>query len=162
MRIALVKPRCKNGAEQEIDMIKTILTAGWLLMASVLDIRSRRLPVWFLALGAAAALLAAVCRCLLIPAEWLEVIKGCIPGAVLLLTAVTTKKAGTADGIALICLGMCLDGGSCLLIFMLSLLLISVFSGILLALHRAGRNTTLPYLPFLFAAWLLAQALILK
>ncbi len=82
-------------------MTETILTECWLLAASILDIRSRRLPVW---------------------------------------------------------MGICAGGKVCLAVFMLSLLLISLFSGILLALRRVGRNTRLPYLPFLCAAWLLGQA----
>ncbi len=142
-------------------MVEMILTAGWLFAASILDIRSRRIPVWFLALGGAAAMLAAVCRCGLIPAEGMETAKGCAPGMVLLLVAVATKRAGSADGIALICLGMCLGGRGSLMIFMISLTLISVFSGILLALRRVGKDTALPYLPFLFAAWFLGRVLCL-
>lgn len=141
-------------------MAETILTECWLLAASILDIRSRRIPVWMLVLGGAFAALAALCRFGFTLAECVEMIKGCIPGAILLLMAAATGKAGTADGIALIFLGICTGGKICLAVFMLSLVLISLFSGVLLALGRVGRNTRLPYLPFLSAAWLLGQALI--
>lgn len=141
-------------------MAETILTECWLIAASILDIRSRRIPVWMLVLGGAAAVLTSVCRCGFTLAECMDMLKGCIPGAILLLTAAATGKAGTADGIVLIFLGICTGGKICMAVFMLSLLLISLFSGILLALRRAGRNTRLPYLPFLSAAWLLGQALI--
>lgn len=141
-------------------MAGTILTEGWLLAASVLDIRSRRIPVWMLALGGAFAVLAAVCGREFTLAKCMEMITGCIPGTVLLFMAAVTGKAGAADGIALVFLGICMGGKACLTIFMLSLLLISLFSGILLAMRRVGRNTRLPYLPFLSAAWLLAQAVI--
>lgn len=141
-------------------MAETILTECWLLAASILDIRSRRIPVWMLVLGGTAAVLTVVCRCEFTLTECMEMIKGCIPGVILLITAAVTGKAGTADGIVLIILGICTGGKICLAVFMLSLLLISLFSGILLALRRVGRNTRLPYLPFLSAAWLLVQALI--
>ena len=134
-------------------MAETVLTAFWLLTASIMDIRTRRLPAWMLALGGAAAVMAAVCRCGFTTAEYLEIIKGCIPGAFLLFM-------GMADGIALIFLGICLGGKTCLAVFMLSLLIISLFSGILLALRRVGPGTRLPYLPFLSAAWLLGQAVL--
>ena len=141
-------------------MTETILTECWLLIASIFDIRSRRIPVWMLVLGGSFAVLTAVCRCGFALAEYVEMIKGCVPGMILLLMAAATDKAGTADGLVLIFLGICMGGKSCLAVFMLSLVLISLFSAVLLMLRRAGRNTKLPYLPFLAAAWLLGQALI--
>ena len=75
------------------------------------------------------------------------------PGGLLLVTAYVTKKAGYGDGIVLLLLGMALGGDKSLLIFGLSLLLISVWSLILLVFHKAGRNTKIPYLPFLTAAF---------
>ena len=141
-------------------MAETILTGCWLLAASTLDIRSQRIPVWMLVLGGVLAGLTAVCRCGAMLAECVDMIKGCIPGVILLIMAAATGKAGMADGIVLIFLGICMGGKICLAVFMLSLLLISLFSGVLLVLRRAGRNTRLPYLPFLLAAWLLGQALI--
>ncbi len=140
-------------------MAEMILTGCWLLAASALDIRSRRIPVWMLVLGGAFAGLTVVCRCGFTLAECVEMVKGCVPGTILLFMAAATGKAGAADGIVLIFLGICTGGKICLAIFMLSLLLISIFSGILLVLRRVGRNTRLPYLPFLSAAWLLGQAL---
>lgn len=141
-------------------MTETILTECWLLAASILDIRSRRIPVWMLVLGGFLAGLTAVCRCGFTLAECVEMIKGCIPGLILLLMAAATGKAGTADGLVLIFLGICMGAKICLAVFVLSMVLISLFSGVLLALRRVGRNTRLPYLPFLSAAWLLGQALI--
>lgn len=141
-------------------MAETILTGCWLLAASAVDIRSRRIPVWMLALGGTAAVLAVVCRCGFTSAECMDMIKGCIPGAILLLMAAATGKAGTADGFVLIFLGISTGGKICLVVFMLSLLLISMFSVILLVFRRVGRSTRLPYLPFLSVAWLLGQALI--
>ena len=141
-------------------MAETILTGCWLLAASTLDIRSRRVPIWMLALGGCLAVWAAACVRGFTWADGAEMLKGCIPGVILLLMAAATGKAGVADGIVLIFLGICTGGTVCLAVFMLSLLFISLFSGILLALRRAGRDTRLPYLPFLFAAWLLTQTLI--
>lgn len=141
-------------------MAGTILMEGWLFAASILDIRSRRIPVWMLILGGIFVALKAVCKCEFTLAGGVETIKGCIPGVILLLMAAATGKAGTADGIVLIFLGICTGSKICLAVFMLSLVLISLFSGVLLAIRRVGRNTRLPYLPFLLAAWLLGQALI--
>lgn len=138
-------------------MIEKILTAGWLLTASVMDIRSRRIPVWLLVLGGLGAGAAVIYSGAAVSAEWPGLLMGCVPGLFTLLTAAVTGKAGTADGFALIFLGLCLKGRMCLAVFMTSLFLIAVFAGIMLTLRRIGRNTELPYLPFLFASWLLAS-----
>lgn len=139
-------------------MAETVMTAAWLLTASVFDIRKHRVPIWLLLLGGFAVLPAMIWRCGSRPEEYGEVLKGCIPGLVLLAMAGATRKAGMADGIALLYMGVFLEKG-CLLIFVISLLLISFYSGFLLVLRRAGRNTELPYLPFLSAAWLLERLL---
>lgn len=139
-------------------MAETMMTAGWLLAASVFDIRRRRVPIWLLLLGGLAVIPAAIWRCGSRPEEYWEVLKGCIPGIVLLAMAGATRKAGVADGIALLYMGVLLEKG-CLLIFVISLLLISFYSGFLLVLRRAERNTELPYLPFLSAAWILERLL---
>lgn len=141
-------------------MTGTILTGCWFLAASILDIRSRRIPVWMLTLGGIFSVIAAAHGFRFTVGECVEIIKGCIPGAFLLLMAAVTGKVGTADGIAVIFLGICAGSKVCLAVFALSLVLISLISGILLALRRVGRNTRLPYLPFLSVAWLLGQALI--
>ena len=153
----VLKDDCKTG---RFVVAETILTECWLFAASILDIRNRRIPVWMLVLGGSFTVLTVVSRSGLTLAECVEMVKGCVPGTILLVMAAVTGKAGTADGIILIFLGICMGSRICLTVFVLSLVLISVFSGVLLALRRAGRNTRLPYLPFLSAALLLGQALI--
>lgn len=134
------------------------MTAGWLLTASVMDIRSRRIPVWLLALGGLGAGAALIYGGADVSTEWPGLLMGCVPGLFILLTAAVTGKAGTADGFALIFMGLCLKGKMCLAVFMISLLLIAVFAGIMLTLRRIGRNTELPYLPFLFVSWMLVAS----
>lgn len=139
-------------------MVETILTAVWLLAASFLDIRCRRIPVRLLIFGGMAVAAAVIWRCGGRPAEYWESLKGCVPGVTLIGMSALTGKVGAADGIAMLFLGL-LVGESCLVIFVFSLLLISIYSGLLLVLRRAGRSTELPYLPFLTAAWLLEKIL---
>ena len=140
-------------------MGETILTAGWLLTASVLDFRRRRIPVWLLALGGAAVIPAVLFECAGLPEEWWAVCRGCIPGILLLGMALVTRKAGVADGVAMLYMGLLLKE-KCLAVFAFSLLLISLYSGILLVFRKAGRNTELPYLPFLTVAWVLERILL--
>ena len=62
--------------------------------------------------------------------------------------------AGYGDGVALLILGMISGAGKSLMIFGFSLFLAAVFSVVMLVLGKAGRNTAIPFLPFLAAAWL--------
>lgn len=131
----------------------TIFTAAWLSAVSIMDIRSRRVPVWLLLVGGIPTLLAGVYK----GGEGYYMLLGALPGILLLGTAFATKKAGYGDGIVLLFLGMGLGGGKSLLLFGVSLFLISVCSLVLLALKKAGRNTGIPFLPFLSAAWLMVS-----
>lgn len=127
----------------------------WLLVISIMDIRRRRVPVWMLALGGALTLFTLVYRYESGKMDCFELLNGMLPGIVIMLIAFFTQKAGCGDGVVLLCIGMAAGGGKSFLLFGASLFLISIFSIILLAMRKVGKNTRIPYLPFLAAAWLL-------
>lgn len=130
----------------------------WLCVVSILDIRSRRVPVWMLAAGGSAAVLSLVLQCGMDGRECIDVIKALLPGFLLLTVAFLTKKAGYGDGIAMLCVGAVLESGRSLLLFGVSLFLISIWSIGLIILRKAGRDEGIPYLPFLTGAWFLVMA----
>lgn len=137
-----------------------LLKAAVLLYLSVLsifDIKERAVPRLGLWIGGGAALAYRLYLCISgkQPPGWgLEsLIQAAVPGAVMLAAACATKKAGCADGAALLILGAVLPPGQCMLVFVFSLMFISLFSGGLLILRRGNRNTAVPYLPFLTAAY---------
>ncbi len=136
-------------------MWSMLFMTGWLLAAGIMDIRTRRVPVWMLVLGGALAMWAALSR----QSGYFEMLKGILPGGLLLLTALATKKAGYGDGIVLAWLGLALGGDRSLLLSGLGLFLTSLCAMVLLALRRVRRDTGLPFLPFLAAAWLLVAGL---
>lgn len=137
-------------------MWKEAMTAAWLLIMSVADIRSKRVPMWMLgigALGAAGVLLYEGVNGEL--NSW-QVCRGLIPGVILLAAAFATGKAGQADGVIVILLGVLMGYDGCIAAALSGLFLLSLFSGILLALRRVKRNTKIPFVPFLTAGWLVA------
>lgn len=77
---------------------------GWLVVSSVMDIRSRRLPIWMLALGGGLSVASVLCQ----ESGYVEILRGAMPGLMLLVIAFATKKAGYGDGIVLAFLGMVL------------------------------------------------------
>ncbi len=130
------------------------LTMAWLLGISIMDIRKCNVSVWMLIPGGLLAVTAIVCR----QGDAGDMLKGMLPGVFLLATAFATKKAGHGDGIVMMFLGILSGGGSSLLIFGISLSLAALVSLVLLVLRKAGKNTRIPFLPFLTAAWLITVA----
>lgn len=129
----------------------TFFTGVWLLSISIMDACSRRVPVWLLVSGGIPGLAAGICR----EGGGVSMILGALPGLLLLATAFATKKAGYGDGIVLLLLGIALGSRKSLLLFGVSLFLISICSLVLLAFRKAGRDTRIPFLPFLSVAWLM-------
>lgn len=140
-------------------MLKFILTALWLVALAGVDIRRKCVPVWLLAFGGVFVTFMSVYRAWSGQFWGKELVWSIVPGAVLLAVAVLTKKAGWADGVALLFLGILTGFRECIFGFTLSMLFISVVSLVLLALKRVRKNTTLPYLPFLCVGYLVQAAL---
>ena len=105
---------------------------GWLVVSSVMDIRSRRLPIWMLALGGGLSVASVLCQ----ESGYVEILRGVMPGLMLLVIAFATKKAGYGDGIVLAFLGMVLGREKGLLLFGLGLFLAAFCSLVLLALRK--------------------------
>ena len=86
-----------------------------------------------------------------------ELLAGLVPGAMLLLTSFCTKESiGYGDGMVLCVLGIFLGIRRSLAVFGMALVFAALSAIILLALKKAGRKTELPFLPCLFAGYLLS------
>ena len=127
----------------------------WLMTVSIMDIRSRKISIWLLLSGGILVLATCGNQFAAGSLALYDILGGMVPGLLLLAIAFVTKKAGYGDGMVLVLVGMVVGGGKSFVIFGVSLFLISVFSIILLLFRKVRRNSTIPYLPFLSAAWLL-------
>ena len=132
--------------------VEKIIWSVYLGKISLCDIRKRTIPVWLLFLG---SLLVITDICIM---GWetgmiIEMVIEMVPGMILLLLTKMTKAVGMADGIVLIQLGSICRKGQALLIFCLSLIYIFLYSMILYML-RQDRKRRIPYIPFLFMAYL--------
>ena len=140
-------------------MVKSVLVGAWLMAAGIYDLRYQKIPAWMLLLGGVGVLAQVFCGGGAFWREWQSILCGCLPGALILGISLTTGRVGTADGIVLLYLGF-LYGKNCLMIYVFSLLLVSIRAGIMLAGRRTGQKAalqTLPYLPFMAAAWFLER-----
>jgi leader peptidase (prepilin peptidase)/N-methyltransferase len=77
-----------------------------------------------------------------------------VPGVVFLLLAFLTREAvGYGDGLVLLPVCLLLEMKAIMVLVMLALLLCAIISLIIMILKKGGRQTRLPFMPFLLAAW---------
>lgn len=136
-------------------MWKELLTAAWLVPMSIMDTKSKRVPVWMLLIGAAAAAVVLLYEGINGRVNGWQECRALLPGVILLVVAYVTGKAGVADGVILMLLGVFMGYEGCVAASLGGLFLIALFSGVLLILHRVSRNTRIPFVPFLTMGWLI-------
>lgn len=134
-----------------------IIQLLWLLGLSGYDIRYKRVPVWLVLLGGVAAAGSGIFQWVCLEGSPADFFMGMIPGAVLLLLALGTQKAGWADGVVLMFLGSVLGFRQCILAVMFSFILISVVSAVLMILKKVDKGTAVAYVPFLTIGFVLCE-----
>ena len=116
---------------------------------SFCDIKTHKIPVC----GMAAVFIFSAVNILCFDTahfSWTGLCLSLIPGGVLImLSLITEGKIGVGDGILVTALGLGLGLERCMLVLTGALILNSVFCGVLLALKKAGRNTRIPFVPFI-------------
>ena len=77
-----------------------------------------------------------------------------MPGVFLLLSSyITGHKVGNGDGWVFILMGLLIGAPGAFMLLGLSLILCALASGILLILHKAQKNSKIPFVPFVMAAF---------
>ncbi len=135
-------------------MWKEVIILCVLIFWSIQDIKTGQLPLLSLVLALAAALLWKGFAMEVSARELLLLGLSLLPGVAMLLLALTSKAAGTGDGLALIVLGVILGLSKILLLLCVSLCLMSLVSLFLLVCKKVSKQTRIPYLPFLTAGYL--------
>lgn len=136
-------------------MLKVIILV-YMAVLSFFDIQENKIPIIALLIGAAATFAYTMFFLFctgFVPGDLAKILLGTVPGILLSVMAITTKKAGFADGIVLTLLGMLTDYRRGILVFCLSIVIMALFSTVLLIFHRLEKNSELPYLPFLTIAF---------
>lgn len=144
-------------------MWKIVFVLIYLMVLSIMDIREKQVPLYLLLVGLFLAMAIRTGEGIkedeirgemnLIRIGW-KTLLGLMPGVFFLGVAWVTGKAGKGDGLVLMILGVLTDYRICMVIFSVSLLLVSAFSVCMMALRRIHRKTCLPYIPFLTAAYI--------
>ena len=128
---------------------------GWLIILSIYDIREKMVPIWMLTLGCCAVGSFCAYRLCMEQGVWLSMFLGIIPGVFLLVIGWLSQKTGYADGVVLLLIGVLRGYRECVVVLCVSLLLMSLVCVMLLLLRRVERNTKMPYIPFILAAYII-------
>lgn len=129
---------------------------GFLCYLSVLDIQKKRLPAWLLAVGAGAAAGIVVYRLFWGIGPLMLSLGGAAVGIAFLgLSKVSDESFGYGDSILIVALGLYLGLWKLLCVLMGAFGLSAIFSMIMMKTQNFQRKTTLPFVPFLGAAYIL-------
>lgn len=115
------------------------------------DLRKHRISILLTAGIFLAAVIMRIWR-----GEYAALAAGILPGIILLgISWITKESLGYGDGLVQSVLGALLGWKKALEILMGALFLAAVFSAAALAVHRLGRKSELPFLPFVLGAYLI-------
>lgn len=134
-------------------LLSTLCCAGYLCCLAVLDIRSQRLPERLLAAGAVVALLQVFLGAS--PSIILSIAGAAVGLAFLGVSRMTGEALGYGDSIVILILGIALGLWNLLALLMLAFLMAAGCSAVLLTVFHFQRKTTLPFIPFLVASYVL-------
>ncbi len=137
-------------------IIVYVIFGIYIAVLSIEDILKKSIPVLLLAAGILfipAGLLTEGAECFS-PADN---ILGVIPGAVLLIISFVSRgQIGIGDGVLVAITGASLGLEAVVRILTAALILIMLFSGGMLVFGKFKRKSTLPFIPFIFAGYLLS------
>lgn len=137
-------------------MISCIGSAVLLMPCIFLDIKIRKLPVWYMAVLGAAGIIFSL---FWVKKSWLSIAGGISIGLLMILLAKASREAvGYGDGLLIASVGAWYGFTQTLSAVLLALLITGI-SGAALMIFRKKRNFRLPFAPFLGLGCLLTRLL---
>lgn len=127
--------------------IEQIIFLMYLGILAVLDIRSRKIPVWLLLFGGIGA---AVYQCFRRTIPWELGLSGAVIGGVFLLISKGTREEfGYGDSLLILVLGISIGVWNLVSVLVISFSLSAIISAGALAIGKFQRKTAVPFIPFL-------------
>lgn len=136
-------------AEKTLMLILGVL----LLICAIQDLFKKRVYVWVIGIG---AVLTIACLPFMEKLGMVNCIGGLTVGlTTMLISKVTAGKIGMGDGILLCVTGIGLGFWNNLELFGIALFLAAILSIFLLIFRMADKKKSIPFIPFLFAGYLI-------
>lgn len=143
------------NAGLQLILYRTLMAViGLLLLAAgIVDMRKRQIS------RAQILILLLVC-CAVIPLKnesgVIDVVGGLAIGLCAIGVSVATREQiGRGDGIVIAAVGIALGARKCLLVVFIASFMMSMAAIVVLSFRKGGRQTRLPFLPAIFAGYLL-------
>ncbi len=142
-------------------MWKTVSLLCYLMVLSIYDIKTRKIPVFWLLIGGVAALANLIyLGCDRPPLEfWSELLKSWVPGVLMLLAGWLSGKVGYGDGCVLLVAGSILGGVKITAVFLGGLFIAAMTAIVLLVFRKVKKNDKLPFIPFLAVSALVLEGM---
>ena len=123
-----------------------------LLIQSVFDLRSKRLPLWITGVGAGVGIILLIFQGSYTPSH----VTALIPGLLCLVIAKVSREAiGYGDGLLLVMMGFFLKVSVLLGICLWAITLSGIVALFLLATKKRKGKQEIPFVPFLFVGFIL-------
>ena len=138
----------RKGSKQ---LIRLVLPGLFLVLGMIWDIKQKKLPVVLLICFMVAGLLTNI--------FWpeysvREIVCGVFIGIILYAVSyVTSGQIGEGDGILFVATGLFVGGISNFVLLLWASVLCAVVAGIMLISKKAGRKDKIPFVPFVFLAY---------
>jgi len=121
----------------------------YLLIASYIDIKEKRISIKYLIVGAILSFICLVLNMYIYGID-LYYLFALVPGLILIgLSYITHEKIGYADGCMILFLGPVIGTDMLILSATVAIVIAGIFSGILFVFKKATKDMTIPFLPFL-------------
>ena len=130
-----------------------IAIAIYLLMVSIFDIRSRKIPLFMIGMGVLVDFILIICKGQF---SISYCVSGILPGAVILIIAIVTRSIGIGDGIVISQAGLIMGYHLILETLMWSFLFTAGFSMVLIIISKSRKKTRIPFVPFLAAGFFMS------
>ena len=135
-------------------IIRYIAAAIILVPAGIFDLRKKKIPTALLIAPITVAAIWDTAACVNGNVQIIELTFAVMPGVFLLLSSyITGRKVGNGDGGVFILMGLLIGAPGAFMLLGLSLILCAIASGILLVAHKAKKNSRIPFVPFVLAAF---------
>ncbi len=135
------------------ERILIVIIGALLLICAIHDLINKRVYVWLIGLG---GILTFTCLPFIGKLNITDCIGGLAIGlATILISKATAGKIGMGDGILLCVTGIGLGFWNNLELFGIALFLAAILSILLLVFRLADRKKSIPFIPFLFAGYLI-------
>lgn len=138
--------------ENIVNIVQFIITAGGLIVNTVLDFRKKEVSLIIAAIMGSYGIL---WRIFTVTEFSLDMVFGLLPGIISLFIAGITKESiGYGDGWILLALGISIGGRNMIIICMVALFAAGICAFILIVFFRKDRKYQIPFVPFILLGYL--------